>query len=166
MPSRSSRFSTRALPPASGRRVVPMAVLAAATRQPGFIFPEGAALAFGVGVLRMREWSASRWRIVVLVPLCALAGHLLACAHAPIWLCELTGITVALLLLETRGSRLAPALSAAVLAIVFDVRSWAYPMVVLLTCITVAATLPPRGPASPRSRTARGLERPPCVRGW
>jgi hypothetical protein len=63
--------------------VLPTAALAAATGQRDFIFPEGAALTFGVGVLRMHEWSASRVRIVVLVPLCALAGHLLACAYGP-----------------------------------------------------------------------------------
>jgi hypothetical protein len=119
-----------------------MAALAAATGQRDFIFPEGAALALGVGVLRTPEWSTSRWRIVLLVPLCALAGHLLACAHAPSWVRELTGVTIALLLLETCGSRVAPALSAAVLPVVFDVRSWAYPIVVLLTCIAVVATLP------------------------
>lgn len=142
-----------------------MAALAAATGQRDFIFPEGAALAFGVGVLRTPEWSSSRWRIVVLVPLCALAGHLLACAHAPTWLRELTGVTVALLLLETCGSRVAPALSAAVLPVVFDVRSWAYPIVVLLSCLAVVATLHGTKPAV-RAIGHSSWPRTTAVRAW
>jgi hypothetical protein len=83
----------------------------------------------------------------------------------PVWLRELTGVTIALLLLESCGARVAPALSAAVLPVVFDVRGWAYPIVVLLTCISVAAIRPA---AKPGERAIGHRSWPPAIalRAW
>jgi hypothetical protein len=132
-----------------------MAAASTVTGQRDLIFPEGAALALGIGVLRMPDWTASRWRIVVLPPVCAVVGHLLATTDGPPWVLETIGMTTALLLLEGFGSRIAPALSAAVLPVVFGVHSWAYPVIVLVTCLVVVAALPRHNtdekPAAPGS---------------
>jgi hypothetical protein len=122
--------------------VFPMAVVSTVTGQRDFIFPEGAALALGIGVLRTPDWTASRWRIAALPPVSAVIGHLVAAIDAPPWVLEIIGLTAALLLLEGLGSRIAPAISAAVLPVVFGVHSWAYPVVVLATCLVLSATLP------------------------
>lgn len=119
-----------------------MLVLAAALGTHAIIFPEGAALAMGIWVLRIPGWSASRWRVAVLPPLCALVGVLLARSDQPAWAAMLAATAVALLVLQACDSRLAPAVSAAVLPVVFDVRAWSYPVAVLVICAVVAAGMP------------------------
>jgi hypothetical protein len=114
---------------------------AALAYQRDLIFPEGAALMYGIAVQQNPDWSSSRWRIVTLPPLCAVVGHLLAGVAEPPWVLEIAGVSAALVILGAVGSRLAPSLSAAVLPIVFGVHSWAYPAVVLLTCLVIAAWL-------------------------
>ncbi len=122
--------------------VAPMLVLAAALGTHAIIFPEGAAVAMGVWVLRIPGWTASRWRVAVLPPLCALVGVLLARSDQPSWVATLAATAVALLVLQACDSRLVPALSAAVLPIVFDVRAWSYPLAALAICGAVAAAMP------------------------
>ncbi len=105
------------------------------------IFPEGGALAFGIGVLRNPDWIASRWRIVALPSLCAVIGHFLADTPGPTWAAEICAVSAALLTLRALGSRVAPALSAAVLPVVFSVRTWMYPVVVLTICLMIVAVV-------------------------
>jgi hypothetical protein len=105
------------------------------------IFPEGGALAFGIGVLRNPDWSASRWRIVALPSLCAVIGHFLTQMPGPTWAAEICAVSAALLALQALGSRVAPALSAAVLPVVFGVRTWMYPVVVLAICLMIVAVV-------------------------
>jgi hypothetical protein len=119
-----------------------MAAASTVAGQRDFIFPEGAALALGIGVLRIPDWSTSRWRIATLPPACAVIGHMLSVIDGPPWVLEITGLTAALALLECLGSRIAPAISAAVLPVVFGLHSWTYPVVVLATCLFVTAALP------------------------
>jgi hypothetical protein len=105
------------------------------------IFPEGAALAFGIVVLRKPQWSASRWRIVALPSLCAVLGHFLAQTTWAPWAGEICAVSGALLALWAMRSRVAPALSAAVLPVVFGVRSWMYPATVVITCVVIVAVV-------------------------
>jgi hypothetical protein len=118
--------------------VAPMLVLASVLGVHAIIFPEGAALAMGVWVLGLHGWTASRWRVLVLPPLCAAAGVLLVDADLPRWLAEIAGATFGLLVLQAADSRLAPALSAGVLPIVFGIEEWSYPVAVLAICLVIA----------------------------
>ncbi|MDX6690184.1 MAG: hypothetical protein QOG15_1641 [Solirubrobacteraceae bacterium] len=119
--------------------IVPMLALANVAGTHAIIFPEGAALAMGVWVLGLPGWTASRWRVLVLPPLCAAAGVALVDADVPRWAAEIAGVTFGLLVLQAFDSRLAPALSAVVLPIVFGIDEWSYPLAVLVVCAAIAA---------------------------
>lgn len=118
--------------------VVPMLALAGALDTKAIIFPEGAALAMGVWVLGLPGWTASRWRVLALPPLCAVAGVALVLSDLPIAVAEIAAVTFGLLVLAAFDSRLAPALSAGVLPVVFDLDEWSYPVAVLVVCAAVA----------------------------
>jgi len=122
--------------------VLPMLALANAIGVHAIIFPEGAALVMGVSVLRLPGWAASRLHVATLPPLCALAGTLLVRAHQPAWAAAILGAAVALLVLHSADSRLAPSVSAAVLPIVFGVDDWSYPVAVLVICLVIAGAMP------------------------
>ena len=122
--------------------VVPMLALAGAIDVHAIIFPEGAALAMGVWVLGHPGWTVSRARILALPPLCALIGVVITRSDLPTWSAELLGVTVALALLQALDSRLAPALSAAALPIVFGIDEWSYPLAVGVVCAVVVAGMP------------------------
>lgn len=122
--------------------VVPMLAMASALGVHAIIFPEGAALAMGIWVLGHPGWTVSRWRVAVLPPLCAVVGVVLVRAELAGWVAALLGLTVALLLLKALDSRLAPALSAAVLPIVFGIDEWSYPIAVAVICVVIVAGMP------------------------
>ena len=140
--------------------VVPMLAIAYALGTHAIIFPEGAALAMGVWSLALPGWSRSRRHVAVLPPLCALLGVLLVRLELPLALAAILGATIALLVLQAFDSRLAPAMSAAVLPIVFAVDELSYPLAVLVICVVIAAAMPwlsrRRGPpAAPGDATGR-----------
>jgi hypothetical protein len=122
--------------------VLPMLALANTLGVHAIIFPEGAALVMGVWVLALPGWAASRGHVAVLPALCALLGTLIARSQLPTWLAAIAGVGVALLVLQSSDSRLAPSLSAAVLPIVFDVEDFSYPLAVLAICLVIAAAMP------------------------
>lgn len=117
--------------------VVPMLALAGALDTRAIIFPEGAALAMGIWVLGLPGWTASRWRVLALPPLYAAAGVVLVKAELPTAVAEIAAVTFGLLALQAFDSRLAPALSAGVLPIVFEIDEWSYPVAVLAICVAV-----------------------------
>ena len=119
--------------------VTPMLGLASLLGTHAIIFPEGAALAMGIWVLGLQGWTASRWRVVALPPLFAAAGVALVDADLPRAVTEIGGVTIGLLMLAAFDTRLAPALSAAVLPIVFGISEWSYPTAVLVICVVLAA---------------------------
>jgi hypothetical protein len=119
--------------------VAPMLVLARVLGTSDVIFPEGAALAMGIWVLGLPGWTASRWRVLVLPPLCAAGGVVLVGADLPRVIAAIVGVTAALLGLAAFDSRLAPALSAAVLPIVFGIDDWGYPAAVVAICAVICA---------------------------
>jgi hypothetical protein len=119
--------------------VVPMLALASALGTHEIIFPEGAALAMGIWVVGLPGWSVSRWRVAVLPALFAAAGVCLLRLGLSTTATAILVLTLGLLALQALGTRLAPALSAAVLPVVFDVRAWSYPAAVLAISLVVAA---------------------------
>src|SRR5205085_7030634 len=97
------------------------------------------ALAMGIWVVGLPGWSASRWRVAVLPGLFAAGGAGLLQLGLGQVSTVLLAVTIGLLALQALGTRLAPALSAAALPIVFDVRAWSYPVAVLAASLAVAA---------------------------
>jgi hypothetical protein len=119
--------------------VVPMLALASALGTDEIVFPEGAALVMGIWVVGLPGWAGSRWRVAALPPLFAGAGVLLLRLDLPQTTALLIAVTVGLAALQAFDTRLAPALSAAALPIVFDVRDYSYPLAVLAISLVVAA---------------------------
>jgi len=122
--------------------VVPMLLLASSLGVHAIIFPEGAALVMGVWVLALPGWAASRTHVALLPALCALIGTLIVRTQLPTWAAAILALGLALLVLQSSDSRLAPSLSAAVLPIVFDVEEFSYPLAVLAICLVIAAAMP------------------------
>lgn len=141
--------------------VVPMLALGVALRLPQVVFPEGSALAAGLWTLNNPMWACSRTRLLVLPPACAACGVALARLPLPRGLAEAVALVIGLAVLQAARSRLAPCLSATMFPVVFDVRSWVFPVAVAVICAVVAAghaalpggrvrhPAPPRWPARP-----------------
>ncbi len=104
-----------------------------------FIFPEILALAVGFWVAPRPFWRASRLNIFLAPTLAAVCGVLLMrYSHLPLAaMIVVAYIAVALLLVATR-SRLAPAISAAILPLLIGTTSWNYPLAVGVLTGTVA----------------------------
>jgi hypothetical protein len=122
--------------------VLPMLALANTLGVHAIIFPEGAALVMGVWVLGLPGWAASRTHVALLPALCALAGTLIARSQLPTSAAAILAVVVALLVLQTLDSRLAPSLSAAALPVVFGVGDLSYPLAVLVISLVIAAAMP------------------------
>lgn len=101
------------------------------------IFPEIAALAFGAWVMRERPWPGPAWTIWFSPTLGALTG-VGVLEFAPYPLAVLVAIAFVLVLLELRlcRSAMSPAVSAAILPLITDLRGWIYPACV---CVLTAA---------------------------
>jgi hypothetical protein len=78
-------------------------------------------------------------RAATLPPLFALAGVALLRLDLPHTATLLVAVTLGLAALQAFDTQLAPALSAAALPIVFDVRAWSYPLAVLAVSLVVSA---------------------------
>lgn len=129
-----------------------MLTAACVWRQPGLLFPEGAALAFAVLTLRDPAWGARRPLLAWPPPACAaLAEGLL---HLPLPNLAREAVVLAAVLTAPGllRSRLSPALSAGLLPLVFGIRSWGYVAAVAGVCVAIAllarpsATPPPPDP--------------------
>jgi hypothetical protein len=122
--------------------VVAMLLAADVAHARALIFPEGSALAVGVWVLMWRDWHTPRWHLVVVPVLCAVTGIAIersALAFVP---AALIVLTVEMGILVGARSRLAPALSAGLLPVVFGVSSWLYPVAVFAVGVVIAAFAP------------------------
>jgi hypothetical protein len=155
---------------AAGLRYLPVVLAAVvmvgcaqATGQRAIMFPEGVALAFGVWVVGRADWCASRPRLVLAPLLCASCGVLMTHLLTDRLPAELAALSCAVLILLAMPSQVGPALSAAVLPAVFDVRSWIYPLAVLAVTLVVAAgqSMLQRGAA--RARERRSVRRWPVA---
>ncbi|MGE0880887.1 MAG: hypothetical protein AB7L13_15315 [Acidimicrobiia bacterium] len=121
--------------------VVPMLVLAAALDKVDVIFPEAAALAFGVLALRLPGWTYSPFKLALVPPVYAAGGVALAHLDWPRWLGVTVALTGAAAGLKLVRTRLAPSLSAGVFPLVFDVRTWVLPLTVLALCVFLSAVV-------------------------
>ncbi|WP_343575062.1 hypothetical protein [Mycobacterium sp.] len=124
-----------------------------------FVFPEGAALAFGVIVVGKHDWMRSRWRLLLLPPACAIAGSALADLPVPKVLAELLALGFAVTAAQTVGGRLGPVVSAAVLPVVFSFTTWLYPAAVAGICLALVLTVSLPG-LRPAGRAPGVAERP------
>ncbi|OBJ91641.1 hypothetical protein A9W97_12230 [Mycobacterium gordonae] len=121
-----------------------------------FVFPEGAALAFGVLVVGNHDWVCSRWRLLVLPTACAVAGSVLAGLPVPKVAAELLAAGLTLAAAQTAGGRLGPVVSAAVLPVVFGLSTWVYPAAVAGICLALVVTVSLPGLRPPRLAIAVG----------
>ncbi len=133
--------------------LVPVAMLAVAgaAGAPQLIFPEGAALAFGVMALRIGAWREAPGVLLVAPAAAAALGVALTRLGGPAWGRELVALTAALVVLRLLRSRLAPVISAAVLPVVFGIRSWSFvAAVAAIGAVLAAFEAATRSEAGPR----------------
>ncbi|OBJ42824.1 hypothetical protein A5630_19845 [Mycolicibacterium mucogenicum] len=141
--------------------IAPMLAVGYGFGERALIFPEGAALAFGVLVVGKPDWIGSRWRLGVLPTVCAVAGTVLAGFPLPKVTAETLALGLAVAVAQVAGGRLGPVISAAVLPVVFGVTSWLYPAAVAAMCVSLAVLV-----SVPALRVP-ALEPPPPRRwGW
>lgn len=144
--------------------VAPMVGLGYGLGDRAFVFPEGAALAFGVLVVDKPDWVCSRWRLLVLPTACAVAGSALVNLPMPTPAAEVLALVFAVALMQTVKGRLGPVVSAAVLPVVFGITTWIYPVSVagIGLALVVMASLPRLGPQGP----AVAVAAPPSRWPW
>lgn len=118
--------------------LAPMLGLGYRLGERALIFPEGAALAFGVLVAGNRDWTRSPWRLVLLPTACAVVGVSLAHTALPRGAAVLMALGIAVATAQAVGGRLGPVASAAALPVVFDATSWIYPVSVAAVCVVLA----------------------------
>jgi hypothetical protein len=118
----------------------PMILAAEASGWEVLLFPEALSLAFLVWAERRSEVNGSRWRIGVVPTLCATLGIAATNIPAPRWLIALTVMGIALLILQLTRTRIAPAMSAAVLPVIFGEHGFAYLITVISVTVLLAVT--------------------------
>ena len=104
------------------------------------LFPEAVALAYGVWSLRRAAW-ARPVPLVAVPTACAVLGLACAWAPGPRWVWTAVALAGAVGLLALTRSPLIPAVSAAVLPVVFGIRDLEYPLAVLVWCGIPALTV-------------------------
>ena len=140
--------------------LAPMLGLAYGLGERALVFPEGAALAFGVLVAGNTDWTRSRWRLVLLPTSCALAGTALAHTQLPRSGAVLIAVGIAVATAQAAGGRLGPVVSAAALPVVFGGASWIYPISVAAICAVLAVATRVPG-VRPAEVGIQGLRSPP-----
>ena len=132
--------------------IVPMLVIAGLCKNKTLVFPEGAALAYGVFVLRNPGWVASRWRLLVVLPIAATLGLVIASIQIPLAGELVLGVTGVVVLLLVMRSFLTPSISAVLIPIVFQIHSWLYVATVIgVSALTLGIdVLVRRNDAAPR----------------
>ncbi|MCD2196291.1 hypothetical protein LQ327_23225 [Actinomycetospora endophytica] len=126
-----------------------MLLAASVTGRRAVLFPEAVALGYGVWTLRREAW-ARPVPLVAVPTACAVVGAACAWGPGPRWVWVAVALTIAVGLLQCVHSPLIPAVSAAVLPVVFGVRDLTYPLAVLAWCGVLALTVLPRpGPRRP-----------------
>ena len=157
--------------PAAGSRwavslLVPAGMLAVAgglhARQ--LIFPEAAALSFGIIGLRTDRWRRSPARIAAALPAAAALGVGLAHLPGPVYAYQIAALTAVLAGLRLLGSAVTPTISAAMLPLVFGLRDWTFVAAVaaIAAVLAVAACVQTR-PPGPATET---LPAGPVLAGW
>ncbi|GAA4855739.1 hypothetical protein GCM10023201_57640 [Actinomycetospora corticicola] len=121
------------------------------------LFPEAVALGYGLWALRRSAW-ACPVPLVAIPTTGAVLGVVAANLPGPWWWRAAAALAVMVLVLHVVRSPLIPAVSAAVLPVVFDLRGIGYVLAVAVWCALLAAsvsgTRTPRAPAWPGGRLA------------
>jgi hypothetical protein len=134
---------------------LPMLATSGLLRNVDVIFPEAAALTFGVLALRLPAWTRSPLRLALLPAVCATVGVTITKLGPPRWAGELLALSLAFVILHAARSRLTPSISAAIFPLVFAVDTWVFPLTVLLISVALASAVslqrrhaytPPSGP--------------------
>ncbi|MCD2188011.1 hypothetical protein [Actinomycetospora soli] len=121
------------------------------------LFPEAVALGYGLWTLRRGAWAAPVG--LVGVPTAgAVLGVVAAALPGPWWWRAAAALGAMVLVLHLARSPLIPAVSAAVLPVVFDLRGFGYVLAVAVWCAVLAVSVcrvrAPRTPAWPGGRLA------------
>lgn len=104
------------------------------------LFPEAVALCVGVWTLRRDAWSRPL-PLVAMPTGCAVLGLACAFGPGPRWAWAAVALVAAVLAVRAARSPLVPAVSAAVLPVVFAVRDVLYPVAVLGWCGALALSV-------------------------
>ena len=148
--------------------VVPvMLVVAQVAGTSNVIFPESAALSFGILIMATPTWRSGRWRHLVSISASAFLGFGLQAVHLPVLGAELVALTAVLFVLTLLRSEMFPSISAALLPIVFHVQSIVYPISVttILVVVLLLDAITARG-APARTNERHPLEPSLTVTFW
>ncbi len=103
------------------------------------VFPEAAALCVGLWLLPKAVWNVRWWQIPLLLTTAAIIGlatnHLLPCSFEVRFA---LAFIVVISLLRLVRCNMYPVVSAAMLPVLIDTRSWAYPLSVLVLSLLLA----------------------------
>lgn len=105
------------------------------------LFPELAALSHDVITRPRGKWASQPWRMILTPTLTAIVG-LFVSRHVSYGAMAIAAVALAsLLLIKLLRSAIAPAISAGVLPIVLDERSWVYPAAIFAGLVSLVALL-------------------------
>lgn len=118
-----------------------IALVAHATGISLFLFPELAALSYDVMVRPRGKWASQPWRIIVTPTLAAILGLFIS-RHANYSALAITALAIGgLLIIQLLRSTIAPAISAGMLPLVLNEKSWIYPCAVCAGLTALVALL-------------------------
>lgn len=140
------------------------------------LFPALAALSYDVLTRPWGKWASQPGRLVVTPTLGAAAGTLISREFAYHVVTIVLIVVLCLLLLTALKSTIAPTIAAGLLPLVLDIKSWLFPVAIMLGLASLAAILLPWQTHYRRKyQTASGLsaadiddllETPPGGNGW
>lgn len=120
--------------------VTAMVGVSEATGQQEVIFPEIAALAFGLLVAPRMPWRMTLPRMVFCLSACALLGLAVSvCVPGPLAIKVVLAYSLALGLLILSGTTFAPMIAAAVMPVLLGVSTWVYPVSATALALLCAA---------------------------
>ena len=130
----------RSVDPAKGKRylyavlmISAMVGLSEATGEKEIIFPEMAALTTGMWIVDKRVWQISKFQLVPLMTLVAIAGIcLVRYSPFPLVINLFLAFVFAAFCLVTSRTTLIPLISACMLPVLLKTESWIYPLAVCL----------------------------------
>jgi hypothetical protein len=121
-----------------------MGTIAFATHLTGIyllLFPELAALSHDVMTRPRGKWASQPWRIILTPTLTAIVG-LFMTRHASYGAIAIAlVVTASLLIIKLLKSAIGPAISAGVLPMVLNEKSWTYPAAIFIGLVSLVATL-------------------------
>lgn len=122
----------------SGLLAVAMVAVASLTHEREVIFPELVALSVGALIIDKQVWVVSRWQLVVILTLGAVAGLCISRYSALGFALNLVlAFSFAAFCLLIFRSTLNPAISACMLPVLLHTQSWVYPLAVFVLSLAL-----------------------------